>query len=103
MTPRLLVLALSSALSASFALPAVAQDPPPKPTPQPAPADRDTSDTAQNPVQLEQDALDPVGTDPAQDPMCFSHPGGPEVFLSLSVSRDGRWVSVHVDLVVQSS
>ena len=66
MTPRLLVLALSSALSASFALPAVAQDPPPKPTPQPAPADRDTSDTAQDPVQLEQDALDPVGTDPAQ-------------------------------------
>ncbi|MGH8086506.1 MAG: amidohydrolase family protein [Lysobacter sp.] len=79
MTPRLLVLALSSALSASLALPALAtpfaQDPPPKP-PQPAPKpappqptpplDRDTSDTSEDPVQLEQDALDPVGTDPAQ-------------------------------------
>jgi prolyl oligopeptidase len=37
-----------------------------------------------------------LGTDPAKDPMLFSHPGGPEVFLSLGISRDGRWVSVHV-------
>ncbi|MGY0799961.1 amidohydrolase family protein [Lysobacter sp. A286] len=76
MTPRLLVLALSSVLSASLALPVLAQDPPPKPpqpAPQPAPQptptpplDRDTSDATGDPVQLEQDALDPVGTDPAQ-------------------------------------
>ena len=74
MTPRLLVLALSSVLSASLALPVLAQDPPPKPpqpAPQPAPQptpplDRDTSDTAEDAVQLEQDALDPVATDPAQ-------------------------------------
>jgi prolyl oligopeptidase len=37
-----------------------------------------------------------LGTDPATDPMLFAHPGGPEVFLSLGISRDGRWVSVHV-------
>ena len=65
MTRRLLAVALSSALSASFALPAWAQDPPPAPQP-PPPVDRNTSDTDQDPVQLEQDALDPVGTDPAQ-------------------------------------
>ncbi|HEU4774042.1 MAG TPA: amidohydrolase family protein [Lysobacter sp.] len=66
MTRRLLVLALSSALSASFVLPALAQDPAPPapPTPQPAPpVDRDASE---DPVQLEQDALDPVANDPAQ-------------------------------------
>ena len=65
MTRRLLAVALSSALSASFALPAWSQDPPPAPQP-PPPVDRNTSDTDQDPVQLEQDALDPVGTDPAQ-------------------------------------
>ena len=69
MTPtrRLLVLALVSALSASLAAPAFAQDPPPQP-PQPVPADRDTSEPDEQ-VQLEQDALDPVGTDPAQAPL----------------------------------
>ena len=66
MTRRLLVLALSSALSASLSVPAMAQDPTP-PAPQPAPlldpaADKD-SEAA---TQLEQDALDPVATDPAQ-------------------------------------
>jgi len=62
MTRRLLVLALSSALSASFALPALAQDPP---TPPPAPVDQDQDDD----IQLEQEALDPVGTDAVPPPL----------------------------------
>ncbi|MDQ3205043.1 MAG: amidohydrolase family protein [Pseudomonadota bacterium] len=61
---RLLVLALASALSAFAAAPALAQDPPP----QPVPLDRDTSEPDDQ-VQLEQDALDPVATDPAQLPL----------------------------------
>ncbi|MHB8912184.1 MAG: amidohydrolase family protein [Lysobacter sp.] len=66
MTPtrRLLVLALASAL-AFVAAPAFAQNPPPPP-PQPAPESKDAADTDAPPVQLEQDALDPAGIDPAQ-------------------------------------
>src|SRR5690606_23064524 len=56
----------SNRFSGSSPGPALAQAPPPKPTPQPAPAAPDTRDTAEAPGQLEQDALDPVGTDPAQ-------------------------------------
>ena len=63
---RLLVIALASALAVPALAPAFAQNPP---APQPAPQDR-----AENPpdpddkVQLEQDALDPAGTDPAKAP-----------------------------------
>ena len=60
MTPnrRLLALALASALSVHA--PAFAQDPPtPQPAPQPVPQEKDKA-------QLEQDALDPAGTDPAK-------------------------------------
>ncbi|MEG3192041.1 amidohydrolase family protein [Lysobacter sp. D1-1-M9] len=66
---RLLALALTSALSTLIAAPAFAQDqPPPQPPPQPVPQDRDTSEPDEE-VQLEQDALDPVGTDPAEAPL----------------------------------
>ena len=64
MTPNrnLLVLALASALALPVAAPVFAQNPPP---PQPVPQDQD--DAADKPVeQLEQDALDPAGNDPAQ-------------------------------------
>ncbi|WP_082559601.1 MULTISPECIES: amidohydrolase family protein [unclassified Lysobacter] len=60
---RLLVLALASALAAA---PALAQNPPapqPTPPPQPAPQDKDQADKPRD--QLEQDALDPAGNDPA--------------------------------------
>src|SRR3546814_14857951 len=121
--PRLLALALCSALSASFVLPAAAQDPPPQPAPQPAPQpvppqptpplDRDTSDTSEDPVQLEQDALDPVGTDPAQaDPAIargrtaadgeddkeakwdVSAPHGPTKVVRFSTDEGPDWKSV---------
>lgn len=62
MTRQLLVLALTSALSASVLLPAMAQDP----TPRPAPIDRSAEDTGAEPVQLEQDAQEPVANDPAR-------------------------------------
>ena len=63
---RLLVLALASALAAT---PALAQNPPapqpaPPPAPQPAPQDKDKADKPRD--QLEQDALDPAGNDPAR-------------------------------------
>ncbi len=63
MTPtrRLLVLALASAL----ATPAFAQQP--QPVPPPAPQEQADADAP--PVQLEQDALEPVGNDPAQAPL----------------------------------
>ncbi len=63
MTPnrRLLVLALTSALSFGIDAPASAQAPP-----QPAPQSKDADEPDKPPVQLEQDALDPAGTDPAK-------------------------------------
>lgn len=64
-THRLLSLALASALSTFLISPAIAQDPPPAPTPVDAEADPDQDE----PIQLEQDALEPVGTDPAQAPL----------------------------------
>ena len=64
MTPtrRLLVLALASAL----ATPTFAQQPQPAPPPSPQ---EQAEDNDAPPVQLEQDALDPVGNDPAQAPL----------------------------------
>jgi prolyl oligopeptidase len=35
-----------------------------------------------------------LGTNPAEDPMVFEHAGGAEVFLSVGLSRDDRWVMV---------
>lgn len=58
--PRLLALAVAAALS----LPAAAQNPPAPTPPQPVPAPQPTP----APVQLEQDALDPAGIDPAKAP-----------------------------------
>lgn len=60
MTPRLLVLALSSALSATLALPVAAQQPP-----QPVPQDAEAKEGA----ELEQEQLDPVAVDPAEVPL----------------------------------
>ena len=60
-TRRLLVLALASAL----ATPAFAQQPQPAPPPSP----QEQAEEDAQPVQLEQDALDPVGNDPAQAPL----------------------------------
>src|SRR5690606_25829076 len=66
MTRSLLVLALSSALSASLSLPARAHEPVP-PTQRPAPpVDLAAGKTDESTTQLEQDALDPVANDPAQ-------------------------------------
>jgi hypothetical protein len=62
-TRRLLVLALASALP-FVAAPAFAQQPPP----QPAPQAKDAANTDAPPVQLEQDALDTPGIDPAKAP-----------------------------------
>ena len=65
MTPtRLLVLALASALSFAVTAPAFAQAPP-----QPVPQTKDAAEDDKPPVQLEQDALDPAGTDPAKAPV----------------------------------
>ena len=63
-TPRLLVLALASAL-ASITAPVFAQNPPPTPAPQPA----DSKDADKDKVQLEQDALNPAATPPAVAPL----------------------------------
>ncbi|HZH44789.1 MAG TPA: amidohydrolase family protein [Lysobacter sp.] len=57
---HLLALALASALAA----PAFAQNPPPQPAPQ-----AKEKDERKDKAQLEQDALDPAGTDPAQAPL----------------------------------
>ena len=65
MTPtRLLVLALASALCFDLTAPAFAEDPPP-----PAPQVKAAAEDDKPPVQLEQDALDPAGTDPAKAPV----------------------------------
>lgn len=61
--PRLHLLAL--ALASAFAAPAFAQNPP-QPAPQPAPQDKKQGDKPA--AQLEQDALEPAGTDPARAP-----------------------------------
>ena len=64
-TRHLLALALASALCLDAAAPARAQDPPP---PQPAPETKDEAADQAPPAQLEQDALDPAGLDPAKAP-----------------------------------
>ncbi|RNF82869.1 amidohydrolase family protein [Montanilutibacter psychrotolerans] len=68
MTPnqRLLSVALASALSLYASAAALAQQPPPQPAPTPAPAEKDEPVGDKPAVQLEQDALDPAGNDPAR-------------------------------------
>lgn len=46
--------------------------------------------------QLQKVYFHRLGDDPAQDPMLFSHPGGAEVFVSVGLSRDDRWVTASV-------
>lgn len=100
--PRLLALAVAAALSAPVsAQTPPAPTPPPQPTPQPQPA----------PVQLEQDALDPAGLDPARAPASTARGkgGDKEAEAKWDVSaahgptktvrfetREGTWMDVDV-------
>lgn len=86
MTRRLLVLALSSALSASFLLPALAQDPAP-PTPQPVPpVDRNAGETGED--QPKWDVNTPHG--PTKT-VSFSTDEG--TWMDVDVSPDGREIA----------
>src|SRR5690606_16949317 len=104
MTRRLLVLALSSALTATFALPVAAQDPAPPPVPQ--------DDAAQD-AELEQDQLDPVAVDPSEVPLDsaagqakhdgeadadawdIDNPPGPSKTVAFQTD-EGTWMDVDV-------
>ena len=110
MTRRLLVLALSSALSASLALPVAAQQPPPQPVPQDAEA-KEGAGPGQD--ELEQDQLDPVAVDPAGVPLDrasgqakrngeadadkwdVDNPPGPSKTIAFQTD-EGTWMDVDV-------
>lgn len=56
----------------------------------------DAAAAGEKPAETQKVFFHRLGADPATDPVLFTHAGGAEVFLSLSLSRDDRYVSVHV-------